>query len=344
MAAPTVNECRFPVDVVYTWVDGDDPDVGRRPRGADLPGWTGTAQTREASGRARFVDRDELRYSLRSRAPVRPVGPPHPPRHQRPGAGLARRSTTPGRRSSTTRRDPAGRRAADLQLARDRDLAAPHPRAGRALASTSTTTSSSAGRCGPRRCSARPDCRRCSSRRPRSGSPTCPTRRRSSRPRGTTAACCRTPSARSRPTRSPTRRTPYRTSVLREIEQRFADVVGATTRSPFRSDTDISTLSSLRPALRAADRDGVRRRGRHRVRQPRQPRPRLAALAAAGTASRTSSASATTTTTASAQGRLDELLTDVLARVLPRRGAVGEGLGPSPSGGRSPLRPRRAAS
>ena len=40
---------------------------------------------------------------------------------------------------------------------------------------------------------------------------------------------------------------PYavRTSVLREIEQRFADVVGATTRSPFRSDTDISTLSSF---------------------------------------------------------------------------------------------------
>ena len=40
---------------------------------------------------------------------------------------------------------------------------------------------------------------------------------------------------------------PYavRTSVLREIEERFGDVVAATTRSPFRSDTDISTLSSF---------------------------------------------------------------------------------------------------
>ena len=36
-----------------------------------------------------------------------------------------------------------------------------------------------------------------------------------------------------------------RTSVLQEIESRFADVLGATTRSPFRSDTDISTLSSF---------------------------------------------------------------------------------------------------
>ena len=26
MTEPTVNECRFPIDVVYTWVDGDDPD------------------------------------------------------------------------------------------------------------------------------------------------------------------------------------------------------------------------------------------------------------------------------------------------------------------------------
>ncbi|MCW2764843.1 MAG: glycosyl transferase, group 1 [Nocardioides sp.] len=65
MALPTVNECRFPVDVVYTWVDGDDPEwnVGRRQRLASV---TGTALTRESSGQARFVSRDELRYSLRS--------------------------------------------------------------------------------------------------------------------------------------------------------------------------------------------------------------------------------------------------------------------------------------
>ncbi len=65
MAAPSVARCTFPVDVVYTWVDGSDPawDAARQAR---LDGIVGTAQTRESSGRARFLARDELRYSLRS--------------------------------------------------------------------------------------------------------------------------------------------------------------------------------------------------------------------------------------------------------------------------------------
>ncbi len=65
MAEPTVSECRFPVDIVYTWVDGSDPawNAAREQR---LSGITGTAQTRESSGQARFLDRDELRYSFRS--------------------------------------------------------------------------------------------------------------------------------------------------------------------------------------------------------------------------------------------------------------------------------------
>ncbi|WP_028652955.1 stealth conserved region 3 domain-containing protein [Nocardioides halotolerans] len=65
MAEPTVRECTFPVDVVVTWVDGNDPawDRARRER---LAGVTGTATTRESSGRARFVSRDELRHCLRS--------------------------------------------------------------------------------------------------------------------------------------------------------------------------------------------------------------------------------------------------------------------------------------
>ncbi len=65
MAAPTVHECTFPVDVVLTWVDGRDPawNHARRDR---LAGLSGTATTRESSGQARFVSRDELRYSLRS--------------------------------------------------------------------------------------------------------------------------------------------------------------------------------------------------------------------------------------------------------------------------------------
>jgi glycosyltransferase involved in cell wall biosynthesis len=65
MAAPTVHECTFPVDVVYTWVDGRDP-VWNRARLERLAGLTGTATTRESSGQARFVSRNELRYSLRS--------------------------------------------------------------------------------------------------------------------------------------------------------------------------------------------------------------------------------------------------------------------------------------
>jgi glycosyltransferase involved in cell wall biosynthesis len=65
MAAPTVGECRFPVDVVYTWVDGSDPswNAAREQR---LAAVTGTAQTRESSGQARFIAHDELRHSLRS--------------------------------------------------------------------------------------------------------------------------------------------------------------------------------------------------------------------------------------------------------------------------------------
>ena len=70
MTEPTVDECTFPVDVVYTWVDGNDP-VWNRAREERLAALVGTgaaatAQTRESSGQARFVSRDELRYSLRS--------------------------------------------------------------------------------------------------------------------------------------------------------------------------------------------------------------------------------------------------------------------------------------
>jgi glycosyltransferase involved in cell wall biosynthesis len=65
MAAPTVTEVRFPVDVVYTWVDGQDPawEAARRARLAEVGG---AAVAREASGPARYVDHGELRYSLRS--------------------------------------------------------------------------------------------------------------------------------------------------------------------------------------------------------------------------------------------------------------------------------------
>jgi hypothetical protein len=65
MAKPTVEECTFPVDAVVTWVDGRDPswNAAREQR---LAGLSGTATTRESSGQARFVSRNELRYALRS--------------------------------------------------------------------------------------------------------------------------------------------------------------------------------------------------------------------------------------------------------------------------------------
>jgi glycosyltransferase involved in cell wall biosynthesis len=67
MAEPTVYDCRFPVDVVYTWVDGSDRawDERRLARLAEVSG-DPTTQTRASSGSARYVDRGELRYSLRS--------------------------------------------------------------------------------------------------------------------------------------------------------------------------------------------------------------------------------------------------------------------------------------
>ncbi|MFF9475465.1 stealth family protein [Streptomyces roseolus] len=60
----------FPVDVVYTWVDADDPvwrdskESTRRLLGLATPG--GPALHEQAANDARFTSRDELRYSLRS--------------------------------------------------------------------------------------------------------------------------------------------------------------------------------------------------------------------------------------------------------------------------------------
>ena len=60
-----MRECRFPIDVVYTWVDGEDPSWNEA-REQRLAGLTGTARLKESSGRASFTARDELRYSMRS--------------------------------------------------------------------------------------------------------------------------------------------------------------------------------------------------------------------------------------------------------------------------------------
>ncbi len=58
---PDVFEVRDPVDVVYTWVDGDDPQWQRRKAE-----FVGGGQSDFAANHSRFANRDELRYSMRS--------------------------------------------------------------------------------------------------------------------------------------------------------------------------------------------------------------------------------------------------------------------------------------
>ncbi len=63
---PGPDRIAFPIDVVYTWVDGGDPQWQTRKAAALADnGWLEEA-SRLAHNNARFASRDELRYSLRS--------------------------------------------------------------------------------------------------------------------------------------------------------------------------------------------------------------------------------------------------------------------------------------
>jgi len=55
---------QFPIDLVYTWVDGDDPAWRRRRD--EIAGGEAADRHVEAASDARFASRDELLYSLRS--------------------------------------------------------------------------------------------------------------------------------------------------------------------------------------------------------------------------------------------------------------------------------------
>ncbi len=56
----------FPIDVVYTWVDGADPAWrARKARALAENGWVGGV-SEQATNDSRFASRDELRYSLRA--------------------------------------------------------------------------------------------------------------------------------------------------------------------------------------------------------------------------------------------------------------------------------------
>ena len=69
-AIPTLNgrhvfDVDFPIDVVYTWVDGSDPAWQQRKSAAHEA--VGLGELNEfASNESRFLSRDELRFSLRS--------------------------------------------------------------------------------------------------------------------------------------------------------------------------------------------------------------------------------------------------------------------------------------
>lgn len=64
-AMPHLLDVSFPVDVVYTWVDGADPSWLRRKEEA-LRGVDPQSVNLTAISASRFAARDELRYSLRS--------------------------------------------------------------------------------------------------------------------------------------------------------------------------------------------------------------------------------------------------------------------------------------
>ncbi|MER7444314.1 stealth family protein [Micromonospora avicenniae] len=64
-AGLSYDQVTFPIDVVYTWVDGDDSDWRERKNRALRE--HGAAEMNEvAANDARYVSRDELRYSMRS--------------------------------------------------------------------------------------------------------------------------------------------------------------------------------------------------------------------------------------------------------------------------------------
>ncbi len=65
LAGPYYDECRFPIDAVFTWVDDGDPDW-HSAKSRALSAAPQGAGNDASSGDARFRNRDELRYSLRS--------------------------------------------------------------------------------------------------------------------------------------------------------------------------------------------------------------------------------------------------------------------------------------
>ncbi|KUL42898.1 stealth family protein [Streptomyces regalis] len=63
-AEPGIDEVRFPVDAVYTWVDGDDPAMAAKRRAHQALSCDVIAP--RETGASRYTSHDELKYALRS--------------------------------------------------------------------------------------------------------------------------------------------------------------------------------------------------------------------------------------------------------------------------------------
>ncbi|QOV37272.1 stealth family protein [Streptomyces ferrugineus] len=63
-AEPDIDEVRFPVDAVYTWVDGDDPAMAAKRRAHQQ--LSPNAIAARETGASRYTSHDELKYALRS--------------------------------------------------------------------------------------------------------------------------------------------------------------------------------------------------------------------------------------------------------------------------------------
>ncbi|KUO03327.1 stealth conserved region 3 domain-containing protein [Streptomyces caeruleatus] len=63
-AEPGIDDVRFPVDAVYTWVDGDDPAMAVKRRAYQE--LSGSVIAARETGASRYTSHDELRYALRS--------------------------------------------------------------------------------------------------------------------------------------------------------------------------------------------------------------------------------------------------------------------------------------
>ncbi len=176
--------------------------------------------------------------------PLRAVGTPDPPGHRRSGPRLAGHRPPDGQ-PRRPRADPPGRR----RCRRSTPTRSRRPCTGStgwpSTSSTSTTTSCSGGRCARRRCSPRPASSATYFSPMTIGLTDAPDAAPFLKAAWNNRALLQ--DAFGAVTTRNLAHAPYahRVSVLQELHERFPEPLAATARSPFRSDTDVSTLSSL---------------------------------------------------------------------------------------------------